>query len=79
MDREVGGVRDDDRWRSNGNSGAGDTVFGEVFLDKDLLVVLINKVLSVTEQSERGHDDVEVELGGEEVTVVWRVEALARD
>ena len=36
-------------------------------------------VRDVTEQSKRGHDDVEVELGEEEVTMVWRVEALARD
>ena len=76
VDREVGVIRDDDQWGSSGNSGAGDTVFGEIFFDKDLL---INKVLSVTEQSERGHDAAEVECDGEESTVVWRVEALARD
>ena len=79
VDREVGVIRDDDRWGSSGNSGAGDTVFGEVFFDKDLFSPLVNKVLSVTEQSERGHDDAEVERDGEELTVVWRVEALARD
>ena len=78
VDREVGVIRDDDWWGSSGNSGAGDTVFGEVFFDKDLFAPLVNKVLSVTEQS-RGHDDAEVERDGEELTVVWRVEALVRD
>ena len=80
VEREVGVVRDDDRWGSGGDCGAsGNAVLGKVFLDKDLLVVLINKILSVTEQSERGHDDAEVKLGGEELTVVCRGEALARD
>ena len=68
-----------ERWGSSGNIGAGNTVFGEVFFNKDSLVPLVNKILSVTEQSERGHDDAEVECDGEELTVVWRVEALARD
>ena len=64
--------RNDDRWGSRASSG-------EVFLDKDPLVVLINKMLSMTEQSERGHDEAEVECDGEELMVVWIVEALARD
>ena len=64
VDREVGVIRNDDRWGSRGSSGAGDTVFGEVFLDKDPLVIFVNKELSVTEQSKRGHDEAEVECDG---------------
>ena len=64
MDGEVGVVRDDDRWGGSGYSGArGNTIPGDVVFNKDLLVDLVDTVLSKAEQSERGHDDVEVELG----------------
>ena len=79
VDGEVGVIRNDDRRGSRGSIDAGDTVFGEVFLDKDLLVVFVYKMFPVTEQSERGHNEAEAECEGEELTVVLRAEALARD
>ena len=48
-------------------------MLGDVFFDHGFFIDL-DEVLSITEQ-QGGHDNAE----GEELPMVWRVEALARD
>ena len=47
-------------------------MLGDVFFDHGFFMDLVDEVLSITKQ-QGGHDNPE----GEDLTVVWRVEALA--